>query len=284
MRRGPATVAALLLLGGALTACAGTAPAPTPAPPPSGLSLTVYQPRPDVAAGRFALQVVNTGNSDVVVTAATLSSPDFAADVVWTGDGSTVRAGLKLDLRVPIPRFACDRAPDLAARLTVTGSEAPIEVTVDDPFALIPRLHAEDCIGKEIAAIAALTPREVIVPDGKAPAILVIDVAPTGATGSVEIVGVRGTTLLQPADAGVSTPELALGVVLSADGPAELRVPLLPNRCDAHALAEDKVGTIIPFLVAAEGTEPVRWMMILPDELKGALYGYFAAFCDLDVS
>lgn len=252
---------------------------------PAGLSIVVYQPRPDVAAGRFALQVVNDGPESVDVISVSLDSPDFADSVHWSGS-STVLAGRKLDLRVPLPEFDCAADTEPRARLsTDAGSPSELtEVAVTDPYGLLPRLHSEACIGKEIAAIAALTPREVMVPEGKAPAILVVDVAPTGATGSVEIVGVRGTTLLQPADAGVSTPELALGVVLSSDGPTELRVPLLPNRCDAHALAEDKVGTIIPFLVAAGGAEPVRWMMILPDELKGALYGYFAAFCDLDAS
>jgi hypothetical protein len=277
MRRRLAAVATTLAAAFALAGCGGVVP-----DLPSGLSVVVYQPRPDVALGRFALQVVNDGAADVEIIAARLSSADFADDVVWTG-ASTVLAGRRLDLRVPLPQFDCaaETAPRAFLAADLGSPSETSEVEVLDPYDLLPRLHAEGCIGQAIDEIATVTPLEVIVPDGREPAILVLGIAPTGAPGRIEIVGVRGTTLLQPADAGVSTPELDLGVELSADGPTGLRVPLLPNRCDAHALAEDKVGTIIPFLVDAGGAEPVRWMLILPDELKGALYAYYAAYCGL---
>jgi hypothetical protein len=273
-RAGLAGSVALLLLAG----CGAVAPEL-----PSGLSVVVYQPRPDVALGQFAIQVVNDGDALVEIIAAQLRSPDFADDVEWTGDGSTVLAGRKLDLRVPVPRIDCtgETAPEARLTADVGSPSEPTAVEVADPYDLLPRLHAEQCVAQAIAEIAVLTPREVIAPAGQAPAVLVIDIAPTGAAGSIEIVGVRSTTLLQPADDGVRTPVLALGVELSATGPTELRLPLLPNRCDAHALAEDKVGTIIPFLVDAGGSEPVTWLMVLPDELKGALYAYYAAYCAL---
>ncbi len=280
MRRMRCAAIVLAALAAALAGCA-----PTPPALPDGVTVLVYQPRPDVAAGRLAIQVANAGEDAVEVTAARLVSPDFADDVVWPGDTATVQPGLRLDLRAPIPGFTCTAEPHVRAELEVATAAgvATGTVDVDDPYELVPRLHAEGCVGAAIAEIATLTPREVVVPAGQEPAVLVVDVAPTGAPGTVEIVGVRGTTLLQPADAGVSTPELALGVPLDATGPHELRVPLLPNRCDAHALAEDKVGTIIPFLVdAGTADEPVRWLLILPDELKSALYGYYSAYCELD--
>lgn len=278
MMRLLASVAALVTVG-AVAGCGAAVP-----DLPSGLSIVVYQPRPDVAAGRFALQVVNAGGSEVEIVDARLDSPDFAAEVEWAGDGSTVLAGRSVDLRVPLPEIDCaaETAPRawLVAR-TEAGPSASTEVDVADPYDLLPRLHAEQCVGQAIAEIATLTPREVVVPAGREPAVLVVDVEPTGATGSVEIVGVRGTTLVQPASDGVATDELTLDATLSASGPAELRVPLLPNRCDAHALAEDKVGTIIPFLVDVGREDPVRWLLILPDDLRAALYGYYAAYCGL---
>lgn len=271
-------MAAAIIATGFLTACGGVVP-----DLPAGLSVVVYQPRPDVALGQFAIQVVNAGDADVEIIAARLTSPDFVDDVVWTGSGSTVLDGRKLDLRVPLPQIDCaaTTAPRVLLSADVGSPSELSEVEVSDPYDLLPRLHAEGCVGQAIAEIATVTPREVIAPAGQEPAILVVDVAPTGRVGSVEFVAVRGTTLLQPAEDGVSTPELELRVELSADGPTELRVPLLPNRCDAHALAEDKVGTIIPFLVDAGTAEPVRWTMILPDELKGELYAYYARFCGL---
>jgi hypothetical protein len=279
MRRAAAAVLAGAAVA-ALTGCGGLSP-----DLPAGLSVVVYQPRPDVALGQFALQVVNSGDADVDVIGAWLTSPDFVDDVVWTGEGSTVLAGRRLDLRVPVPEIDCSGETEPRVRLQADAgnsvTESP-EVVVSDPYGLLPRLHAEQCVGEAIAEVATITAREVVVPDGRAPAILVLDVAATGVAGSVELVAVRGTTLLQPAADGVSTPELALGVELSADGPPEIRVPFLPNRCDAHALAEDKVGTIIPFLVDAGTPEPAPWMLILPDDLKGALYDYYSDYCGLD--
>lgn len=265
---------ALALLAG----CGGVSP-----DLPAGLSVVVYQPRPDVALGQFAIQVVNDGDAAVEIITAQLSSPDFVDDLEWRGDGSTVLPGRKLDLRVPVPQIDCAGETAAAAWLTadVGSPSEPTEVEVSDPYGLLPRLHVEQCVAQEIAEIAIVTPLEVIAPAGQAPAILVIDIEPTGTAGTIEIVGVRSTTLLQPSDDGVRTPELALEVELSAAGPTELRVPLLPNRCDAHALAEDKVGTIIPFLIDSGGPEPVSWLMVLPDELKGALYTYYAAYCGL---
>jgi hypothetical protein len=273
-RAGLAASAALALLAG----CGGVSP-----DLPAGLSVVVYQPRPDVALGQFAIQVVNDGDAAVEIITARLSSPDFVDDLEWSGDGSTVLPGRKLDLRVPVPQIDCagETAPAVWLTADVGGPSEPTEVEVSDPYDLLARLHAEQCVAQAIAEVAIVTPREVLVPAGQAPAILVIDVEPTGGAGTIEIVGVRSTTLLQPSDDGVRTPELALDVELSAAGPTELRVPLLPNRCDAHALAEDKVGTIIPFLVDAGGAEPVTWLMVLPDELKGALYTYYAAYCGL---
>jgi hypothetical protein len=273
-RGGLAGGVALALLAG----CGGVSP-----DLPAGLSVVVYQPRPDVALGQFAIQVVNDGDAAVEIIAARLSSHDFVDEIVWSGAGSTVLPGRKLDLRVPVPQIDCaaETAPEVWLTADVGSPSEPTEVEVSDPYELLPRLHAEQCVAQAIAEIAIVTPREVIAPAGQAPAILVIDIAPTGAAGSIDIVGVRGTTLLQPADDGARTPELALEVELNAAGPTELRVPLLPNRCDAHALAEDKVGTIIPFLIDAGGPEPVSWLMVLPDDLKGALYTYYAAYCGL---
>lgn len=276
MRRRLAGVSTAALVLVALAGCGAPAPAA-----PEGLSVLVYQPRPDVAAGRFALQVVNDGAETVAVTGARLASPDFEADVAWAGGGSSVLAGRKLDLRVDVPDVLCDAETDATAFLAVDGGEE-VEVPVSDPYDFLARLHAEQCVGQAIADVVAVTPREILLPAGRGPAILVLDLVPTGAAGEVHVVGVRGTTLLEPAgDDGVATPELPLDIDLSATGPSELRVAFLPNRCDSHALAEDKVGTIIPFLVDRGSDEPVRWMLVLPDDLKGAFHDYYAAFCGL---
>lgn len=271
-----AALLGILLASGALAACTPSAPAI-----PDGVSVVVYQPRTDVALGRLAIQVVNATDTDLEVTAARLVSPDFTADVVWPGGGSTVHAGLKLDLRADLPTIACEGASDPHAELAVAtpGGPATGELAITDPFGLLARLHSEQCVGQEITAIATLTPTELIVPGGQQPAILVIDVAPTGAGGSFTIDWVDGTTLVQPAIDGQAAQELPLGIEVSSAGPAELRVPFVPNRCDAHAIAEDKIGTIIPFYVTTEDADQVRWPFPMPIELRAAFYDFYESYC-----
>lgn len=275
MMRPAAALLTAALAAGTLVACGGVVP-----DLPSGLSVVVYQPRPDVAAGRFAIQVVNDGAEAVNLLSARLSSSGFDADVVWTGD-ATVLPGRAVDLRVPLPEADCSGATSASVELSADAGSpsgsSPVPLT--DPYDFLPRWHAEACLGAAIAELATVTPLEVVVPADRSPAILVIGIVPTGRPGDLEIVGVRGTTLLEPADGGTAVRELPLRVDLAA--PSELRVPFLPNRCDAHALAEDKVGTIIPFLVDSGAAEPARWTLVLPDGLRGALHRYYAEYCGL---
>lgn len=272
-RRFASVVAAAL----ALSACGGVVP-----DLPGGLSVVVYQPRSDIAREQLALQVVNDGDADVEIISARLSSPDFTDDSVWTGS-STVLSGQKLDLRVPLPQFDCTGETDPVVRLSadVGSPSESSEVAVTDPYDLLPRLHREACLGEEIAEIANLTPREVILPDGVAPAILVIAVDPTGAPGAVTLDAVGGTTLLLPVAGGLANDRVELGVTIDADGPLEVRIPFVPNRCDAHALMEDKIGTIIPLYVTTATMSGTRWMLPVTDEQRGHFYAFFAAYCGL---
>lgn len=268
-------VAALLAAG--LVGCGGVSP-----DLPDGLSVVVYQPRPDVAAGRFALQVVNASGTDVEIGSARLTSPDFAVEVAWDGS-STVLAGRRLDLRVALPAVDCSAASDPVVVLTAilpNGRTEPTRVPLEDPFGFLDRFHAEQCVGQAVAAIAAVTPR-AWVDRGDGTAILELDVAPTGAPGSVRLDAVSGTTLLLPlADAG-ARDLVALDLELSASGPREIAIAFTPNRCDAHALAEDKVGTIIPIRVSTSDAVDVRWLLPLPDDLRAAVYAFYARTCGL---
>jgi len=262
-----------------LAALAGCAAPPPPAAP--DVSVVVYQPRTDVTGGRLAIQVHNGAATPLEVVAARLSSPDFAHDAVWPGDGVTIPAGARIDLRAPIPEFACEAHPDAVATIEVRTEQGirQVELGADDPFDLLPRLHSAWCVAAEIAEIAVVTPREVVVPEGRGAAVLVLDVAPTGAPGVVHLEAVSGTTLLQPAIDGRATDRLVLEIALGADGPAQVRIPFVPNRCDAHALAEDKVGTIIPFTVTTPATRSVRWTLAVTEEQRGVFGAYWTAYC-----
>lgn len=277
LRRGFAAAIAGSLLGGVLTGCGPTTTDPE-------ISVTVYQPRTDIVHGRLAIQVLNATDAPLEVVAARLGSPDFVADTVWPGDTATVPAGRALDLRAPLPEVRCaaDVDPTATIEYVVDGTARVAELGVADPYELLPRLHREACVSEQIAEVATLTPREVVQPDGVAPAVLVIDVEPTGAPGSVTIERVGATTLLQPADAaGDGTDLVELDIDIGADGPTELRIPFVPNRCDPHALLEDKVGTIIPLYVTTTGFAAERWLLPVGDDLRADFYAFVATYCGL---
>lgn len=97
-------------------------------------------------------------------------------------------------------------------------------------------------------------------------AVLTITAVPTGAPGRLELVALRSTVLLRPAptDGGGDPPQdwpLSL-TVDAASGPQSIELRIVPTRCDPHALAEDKVGTLFPLVVRIDdGPEAV---MTLP--------------------
>lgn len=280
MRPARTALAVLAAVAVAVSGLTGCAPAVSVF---DQIAVVVYQPRTDIAQGRLAIQVHNGGSDPLQVVGARLSSPDFIADTVWPNDSATVPAGRALDLRAPLPEFDCDGETAAVATLEVTvGATTEVaEFEVDDPYDLLPRLHREACLGEEIAAIATLTPLEVILPAGREPAILVIGVQPTGAAGSVTLESVTGTTLLKPAADGQATDQIDLGITIDAGGPSEVRIPFVPNRCDPHALLEDKIGTIIPLYVTTATTRDTRWMLPVSDDQRADFYAFFAAYCGL---
>ena len=116
-----------------------------------------------------------------------------------------------------------------------------------------------------------------------APAELLISVEPTGEPGTVTVDTISSTTLLNPAGPdGIGVPQLDLGIAVSADGPAEIRVPIVPNRCDPHALAEDKIGTRMPLHVTLPDGTSGRLVLSASDELRAQMYAFFSSFCGLD--
>ncbi|MEO8263236.1 MAG: hypothetical protein ABI566_11780, partial [Pseudolysinimonas sp.] len=100
--------------------------------------------------------------------------------------------------------------------------------------------------------------------------------------GSFTIDSIHSTTLLNPAGPdGIGVAELDLGIVIDADSPPEVRIPIVPNRCDAHALAEDKVGTRMPLYITLDDGTTGRLVLSADDELRGEMYAFYSAFCGL---
>lgn len=309
--------AATTLLG--VAAC--SAPAGTPEPGLPGVTVMLHQPRSDVADGVVALKVTNGTGAELGVRAVRLSSPALAGELVWDrGRESVLAPGRRVDLRAPLPGPRCDAmsagaggadgadeadAPSegaAAAAETVTlraevdyrtdGRSGTAQVAVSDPFEVLPRLHAEECLRQAVQETVVLTAERLELPvDPSDPATLVISAMPpadgSGGEATVVLRAIRGTVLVSPVrpgpdGAGEPVPELPLDVRLGGDGPGEVEVPVLPARCDAHALADDTVGTLVPVLV--EVTDGRQGRVVLPraEGFAAQVYRYYREHCGLE--
>jgi hypothetical protein len=106
-------------------------------------------------------------------------------------------------------------------------------------------LHRGDCFAARAAGIATLAFRS-ITPAGGRTATLTLDVRPgPDAARGVEVVRVLPTTLLSPTG---SRTEWAVGRRIGSDL-APIALAAVPTRCDLHAIAEDKVGSVLPALL-----------------------------------
>ncbi|MGN6502911.1 MAG: hypothetical protein ACTHKX_08440 [Pseudolysinimonas sp.] len=285
MTRAVAAIATLAVIAATLCGCAATA---SVVDPPAGVTVSVYQPRPDIPKNRIAIEVHNDGDQPVTLTAASLRSNYFAEDFVWgPGRTATVAPGYAVDLRVEIPEVdACDE--DVAANTvtfawTMGDASGRSAVTPDDGFHMLDRVHDEGCLVQTAQKVAVLTAVSLTAPAVQpAPAELLIAVAPTGADGVVTVDAISSTTLLNPAGPdGIGVNRLDLGIEVSAAGPPEIRVPIVPNRCDPHALAEDKIGTRMPLYVTLPDGTSGRLVLAASDELRAQMYAFYSAYCGL---
>lgn len=285
-RRTVAAVSAAVALV-VLSACAGGETPDAGATAAEQVAVSVYQPRPDVAAGRIAIQVHNDSDEQLTIESAALTSTYFVDELAWPAKREAdVSPGRAVDLRVQLGESECDEpnaaehAVTLRYRLGDRAAQTAT-LTPTDEFDVLDLLHDAACLVVRVGEVATLAAESVGPGQPGVPTTLTISVDPTGASGSFTVDAVTSTTLLAPADNGIGVSELPLGITVDAAGPGEITVPLVPNRCDPHALAEDKVGTRIPLLVTAPDSTTGRLVLAATDELRGQMYAFFTGYCGL---
>jgi hypothetical protein len=275
-----ALLAALLLLAG----CA-------PATPPAGrtatpqLTVALVQNRSDGPVGRLQLRVTNGSREDLRVDTATLESTALAAPAVWD-KGTTIPAGATRDLPVRFPGASCaDGEPETVVRVEVAtaAGEVRVDVSPTDPNARLPLLTDTDCFAQGVAAVGEVALAALHAADAPGTAELEVRVDSAGGDGTLQITSIQSTTLFTPLDADGS-PATAGPVGLElrpGESSATARVPIVPNRCDPHALAEDKIGTLFVFAAELQGGPSGSLTVPASPELRGDLYDYFTRACGL---
>lgn len=272
------------LLVAALAGCAPAAPV-AQTELPDGISIAVFQNRTDFGPRKLEIAVTNDTERAFIIESIEFSSDRFIAPAVWTRGEATIRPGVTTNLPVQLAPANCE-AEDAAPLVSLTyrwpgGDTVAAEVEPTDRFDRLDPLFAEDCFAERAAAVAMITaddlPRVTAVGDIRV-AELEVTIEPTSAVGELTLDSVGNTTLVQAADpaTGVAASNVPLGV--DATVPSTVTLTLIPARCDPHAIAEDKRGTIIPFAATLNGTAGFIYVTT-PEPVKLALVDFVNESC-----
>jgi len=275
-------VAGVLALGGC-AATPGTDPLAQPTVP-AGVSVELAQLRADVAPRQAQVRVVNRSAEQLVIGDVRVQDARFdgPATRVVAGRTSTVRAGGGVDIRVQLPPVSCGASdegqPVVVLEVIEESGTHEIEAAATDPLGFVAPLHARECLRERLsdAATLAFTGFQASAPGE--PAALELTVTPAGGAAAT-IAGVQGTNLL---DFGSATVDgafpLDLEVGEGEETPIVITLPIVPFRCDPHAVQEDKRGTIFDVRVEVAG-EPGEIELFVGDELRGRILSWVAAWC-----
>lgn len=235
------------------------------------------QQRGDIAVDRVQLRVTNTSASPATLTGASFTSPVLDGPADWAAPRpATLAPGRTVDLPVFLPALRCVdgiHAPE--ATLTVDGTATTFPV--DDRLDVLSAAGATACDEEELSSVVRVSAAAVTAgPDGTIALRLAVEPAQNG-DGTAELVALRGTVLLRFAE-GAEAP---LGTVVAVGDPSSsIDVAVVPQRCDAHAIAEDKVGTLFDLVARVDGREVVV-PLERPQDVADALLVLTAQVCGL---
>jgi hypothetical protein len=316
-RRRPAIVivTAVAAVFPALSAC--TAPEPQESAGPLPITVEVNQSRDQYGKQAILLLLTNVSGRPMTVAAAQLASPLFRGGILWepTGGGLELPPDQPKSLPARLSAPVC--GPEQAATEQSTARQSTTEESATgqstagqstgqqpvatvrysqagqagvrevapvavDPFGVLERNNKELCLAAEAAAVAdiALDRRLEVAPDSRTAVVrLVITPKGTGGAGpgegSMTIASIDGTTLItEPAE----SPWPRNVRIVQGAPRSELRLRIRPARCDPHAVAEDKVGTLLPVHVSVGGREG-QLKIAAGTALRGQIYDFVTSAC-----
>lgn len=255
---------------------------------PHGVTVSVFQTRFDYSLRQIEIKVSNHSDAAITVTRASLESTRFA-DPAVTDAAETVPAESARDLKVLLPDAVCGGAdPKTSVVLDFTlpnGTNGRASLVPTDETGRIEAVNAQDCLGESVAEYATISGPEQVrwTPGAHSPAVLDIWVVPTGVQGELTVREATGTVLLALAnEAGERITVQPIGLVIDADSsPGIIRILVVPNRCDPHAIAEDKRGTFFPLVVKTVNGLSGTIYIAVSDAVRGDLYDYYGDYCAL---
>ncbi|MGP6204893.1 hypothetical protein [Microbacterium sp. F2] len=277
---GGGMLGAALVLG--LAACASAAPSEDL---PDGVSVRLVQQRSDVALHQAQVEITNGTDSTLSVEALSVSDPRFESDADRVLQRTSVIApGSTVGIRIQLPGPACD-VPDEAASTVefswrMDARSGVARADLPDALDFLPAMHARECFAGALGEAAAVSFTSFEAGAGGGVGILTLEALPTGAGGAT-IDAIRPTNLLGFGAAGTGADAaLPLQIQLAAGdtAPRDVEIALEPFRCDAHAVQEDKRGTIFTVDVTVGGEAGQIELAASPD-MRAEILSAVAAYC-----
>ncbi|GAB3603523.1 hypothetical protein [Microbacterium aureliae] len=289
MRRVAPAVAALVLAAAPLAGCDGAASpaASDDAPLGERVQVTLVQLRGDVAARQAQVQVVNVSETPVTVGDVAVVDQRFDREAVRViaGGSSEVAPGGRVDVRVHLPQVDCtaphDGEPRVRLALAVGGRSEVVTVPAGDPLGFVAPLHERECRAMRVfeAAELSFAGFDAAAPgDAAALRLRIAPVAAAPGAPAVTIEDVQPTNLLEFAGEapGAAHP---IGVRATPGAASvEIVLPIVPSRCDPHAVQEDKRGTIFDVRVVVDG-DPGEIELFVGETLRGRILSWVADWC-----
>ena len=282
-RRPAATVSpgVALLAIALLTSCSAAAPAGPLEGLPHGVTVALVQLRSDVAAGQAQVEVRNAGEDTLEIGAVAVSDPRFADDATRVVEKTTrVPPGVTVNIRIQLPAMSCDQA-DGTSTVALTFLDGDSEVVrtapLPDTLDFVRPLHEQECRARAMADAATVTFGSFEPSPPGVPADLALEVVPTGG-GEARIVAIQTTNLLSFEGVGSRSFPIDLPVTPADTAPVAVHLPLVPLRCDPHAVQEDKRGTVFSLEVEFRGeTGLIR--VAADEDMRARILDWVADWC-----
>lgn len=243
----------------------------------------VDQARVERKGRQVFIRVKNTMAESVTVVGFTMRSSRVST-VRWTGD-DVIGAGYETDLEFDMPLGRCGNGFTAAVSLTYRIGEGDVRQsigTADDPYGNIDSLLGRDCAKTTLASAAVITTGMPVVQGVglRSTLRLPVTLTSTGKLQGVRFGGYESTVLFRQAPGSPADVDVFLG---RADHPINVDMVVVPSRCDPHALAEDKVGTLFGVKVLADNVaDGASFYLPLTRPQRSAYFAFFSLHCGLD--
>lgn len=285
-RRVGRIAAVALVAAASVTGCTVAAPDPGPTPGalPAGITVALLQLRSDVASRQAQVEVHNGGDDPIEIGDVVVTDPRFADTATRiVAKTSTVLPGGTVNIRIQLPEMSCTTSGGPSTvELTFIDGDAEVVRTapLPDRLGFLPPLSERECRAQALAQAATVRFSSFDPSPSGVPAGLALEIATTGA-GGVRIAAIQSTNLLTYAGSPAASFPIDLTLARGETSPIVVALPLVPLRCDPHAVQEDKRGTVFNLEVEIEG-EPGLVQVAADEDMRGRILTWVAEWCEFD--